>query len=91
MDTAKPNRPFYLWLDDVIELDRHNNLGGISSVKFYWACYRRNYSPVGVCSYNMSGAVAIEIPEHSTSNRSFKEKPFPSEPEPDIMMDLGLV
>lgn len=89
MNTAQPDRPFYLWLEDVCDIIEYNseyNQDRINHIPFWWKCYRRNYSPVGAISYNYDG-MRINLPENP--RETFTQKPFPADDGPDIMADLG--
>jgi hypothetical protein len=85
MNTSQPNRPFYLWLEDVRRIAEHNG-DKLGYIPFWWDCYRKNYSPVGAHSYNMGGAT-ISTPKDK--KEIFKQKPFTADDDPDIMADLG--
>lgn len=87
MDTAHPNRPFHEWLEDVRRIAEHNK-DRLGHVPFWWACYRKNYSPLGAHGFNNSG-MTVEAPPDRKG--TLTQKPFPADPGPDIMNDLGLL
>jgi hypothetical protein len=90
MNTAQPDRPFYLWLEDVCDIIEYNseyNRGRIDRIPFWWDLYRRNYSPKEAIIYSYDG-MPIDLPRNP--NKTFTQKPFPADDAPDVTVDLRL-